>query len=67
MLNAELSMFENYIRERDSHFQKIQKVSNCANPSDMLSYYYYLQETYANLKKTGDQYEVRLEELEKEA
>ena len=67
MLNAELSMFENYIRERDSHFQKIQKVSNCANPSDMLSYYYYLLETHEHLKKTGDQYEVKLEELEKEA
>jgi len=54
MLNAELSMFENYIRERDSHFQRIQKVSTCASPTDMLSYYYYLLETKANLTKSGD-------------
>ena len=64
MLNAELSMFENYIRERDSHFQRIQKVSTCASPTDMLSYYYYLLETKDNLTKSGDSYAEVIESLE---
>jgi hypothetical protein len=48
-LQNELRNYENYIRKREEHFQRIKKVSNCVQPNEMLSYYNYLGETRINL------------------
>jgi hypothetical protein len=51
-LQNELRNYENYIRKREEHFQRIKKVSNCVQPNEMLPYYNYLGETKLNLEQT---------------